>query len=117
MTPAEGVRAHIDLQCAQPGGVMLPIHWGTFNLAPHPWAEPGEGTVAAAAEAGARLALPKPGEPCEPTAESVPGQPWWRSVATAPTGGWATAPGGSTAAGTDRDESAGTGSPEVAPTG
>ncbi|WP_175409025.1 MBL fold metallo-hydrolase, partial [Streptomyces sp. TRM64462] len=63
MTPAEGMRAHLDLQGGHPSGVMLPIHWATFNLAPHPWAEPGEGTVAAAAEAGARIALPRPGEP------------------------------------------------------
>ncbi|MFV0126745.1 MBL fold metallo-hydrolase [Streptomyces sp. HMX112] len=88
MTPAEGVRAHLDLQGGRPAGVLLPIHWGTFNLAPHPWAEPGEGTVAAAAEAAVRTALPRPGEPFEPTAASVPGTPWWRDAAHAPAGGW-----------------------------
>ncbi|MGW7255432.1 MBL fold metallo-hydrolase [Streptomyces sp. NPDC054834] len=89
MTPEEGVRAHLDLQGGQAAsGVMLPIHWATFNLAPHPWAEPGEGTVAAAREAGARVALPRPGEPFEPTAETVPSEPWWRDVALAPAGGW-----------------------------
>ena len=51
MTPEEGLRAHLDLQGGQPHGVLLPIHWGTFNLAPHPWAEPGEWTTVAA-EAG-----------------------------------------------------------------
>ncbi|WP_442809824.1 hypothetical protein [Streptomyces sp. SR27] len=45
------MRAHLDLQGGGPAGVMLPIHWGTFNLAPHPWAEPGEGAVEAAAGA------------------------------------------------------------------
>ncbi|MFD3521617.1 MBL fold metallo-hydrolase [Streptomyces sp. NPDC058653] len=89
MTPAEGVRAHIDLQQDSPTGVMLPIHWGTFNLAPHPWAEPGEGTVTAAAESGVRIALPRPGESYEPTAgDTIPGTPWWRAVAIPPTGGW-----------------------------
>ncbi|MFD4143741.1 MBL fold metallo-hydrolase [Streptomyces sp. NPDC058572] len=102
MTPAEGMRAHLDLQGGQPAGVMLPIHWCTFNLAPHPWAEPGEGTVAAGAEAGARVALPRPGEPFEPTSDTVPAVPWWRAVATAPGGGWGS--------------SAGSGTPEVAPT-
>ncbi|WP_443079237.1 MBL fold metallo-hydrolase [Streptomyces sp. NBC_01498] len=88
MTPAEGLRAHLDLQQGNPSGVMLPIHWGTFNLAPHPWAEPGEGTVAAAAESGVRIALPRPGESYEPTvSETIPGAPWWRSVALPPTGG------------------------------
>ncbi|MFD7611522.1 MBL fold metallo-hydrolase [Streptomyces sp. NPDC059828] len=81
MTPAEGMRAHLDLQGGQPSGVMLPIHWATFNLAPHPWDEPGEGCVTAAAEAGARLALPLPGQPFEPTAADVPAAPWWRAVA------------------------------------
>ncbi|MFF9867151.1 MBL fold metallo-hydrolase [Streptomyces sp. NPDC013953] len=87
MTPAEGMRAHLDLQGGSPAGVMLPIHWATFNLAPHPWAEPGDGTVEAAARAGARVALPRPGEPFEPTAAEVPGTPWWREVAHLPSGG------------------------------
>jgi len=87
MTPEEGMRAHLDLQGGRqglqggrPGGVMLPIHWATFNLATHPWAEPGEGTVAAADAVGASVALPRPGEPFEPTAETVPSEPWWRAV-------------------------------------
>ncbi|MGR8007136.1 MBL fold metallo-hydrolase [Streptomyces hypolithicus] len=88
MTPTEGVRAHLDLQGGSAqgpsAGPMLPIHWGTFNLAPHPWAEPGEGTVAAARDAGARIALPRPGEPFEPTAGTLPAAPWWRPVAVAP---------------------------------
>ncbi|MEV6204639.1 MBL fold metallo-hydrolase [Streptomyces sp. NPDC051771] len=79
MTPAEGVRAHLDLQGGTPGGVLLPIHWGTFNLAPHPWAEPGEWTRDAAREAGQAVALPRPGEPFEP-AGKVPADPWWRAV-------------------------------------
>ncbi|OAR23173.1 MBL fold metallo-hydrolase [Streptomyces sp. ERV7] len=90
MTPAEGMRAHLDLQGGRPHGVMLPIHWGTFNLAPHPWAEPGEGTMAAAAATGAGIALPIPGEPFEPTSENVPSAPWWRPVAPTPEGGWPT---------------------------
>ena len=50
LTPEEGMRAHLDLQGGAAAGVMLPIHWGTFNLAPHPWAEPGEWTRDAAEE-------------------------------------------------------------------
>ncbi|MFK8909898.1 MBL fold metallo-hydrolase [Streptomyces sp. YS-3] len=88
MTPAEGMRAHLDLQGGRPHGVLLPIHWGTFNLAPHPWSEPGEGTMAAAAAADARIALPIPGEPFEPASEHVPSAPWWRPVAPPPADGW-----------------------------
>ncbi|MFE9256646.1 MBL fold metallo-hydrolase [Streptomyces sp. NPDC006879] len=81
MTPQEGMRAHLDLQGGMPIGTMLPIHWGTFNLAPHPWSEPGEGSVEAAERAGASLALPLPGEPFEPSAKRVPHEPWWRPFA------------------------------------
>lgn len=88
MTPEEGMRAHLDLQGGVPRGLMLPIHWGTFNLAAHAWADPGEGTIAAARKADARIGLPHPGEPFEPTAESVPSEPWWRAVAPIPAGGW-----------------------------
>ncbi|GGW10235.1 MBL fold metallo-hydrolase [Streptomyces capoamus] len=80
MTPEEGLRAHLDLQGGAPHGVLLPIHWGTFNLAPHPWAEPGEWTKEAAEEAGQAVALPRPGEPFEP-AGKLPAEAWWRGVA------------------------------------
>lgn len=79
MTPEEGMRAHLDLQGGQPHGAMLPIHWGTFNLALHPWAEPGEWTAAAAEAVGQAVALPIPGQPFEPAGE-LPGRPWWRDV-------------------------------------
>lgn len=79
MTPEEGLRAHLDLQGGDPHGVLLPIHWGTFNLAPHPWAEPGEWTKEAAEEAGQAVALPRPGEPFEP-AGKLPAEAWWRGV-------------------------------------
>ncbi|MFJ8311608.1 MULTISPECIES: MBL fold metallo-hydrolase [unclassified Streptomyces] len=79
MTPAEGLRAHLDLQGGAPHGVTMPIHWGTFNLALHAWAEPGEWSMDAAAEAGQALATPRPGEPFEP-AGALPTDPWWRAV-------------------------------------
>jgi L-ascorbate metabolism protein UlaG (beta-lactamase superfamily) len=80
MSPDQGMQAHLDLQGHKPHGVMLPIHWGTFSLAPHPWAEPGEWTRDAARKAGQAVALPRPGEPFEP-AGKLPGNPWWRAVA------------------------------------
>ncbi|MFJ9814986.1 MBL fold metallo-hydrolase [Streptomyces sp. NPDC101151] len=83
MTPGEGLRAHLDLQGGAPHGVLLPIHWGTFNLATHAWAEPGEWTKDAAEEAEQAVALPRPGEPFEP-AGALPTVPWWRAV-SAPT--------------------------------
>jgi L-ascorbate metabolism protein UlaG (beta-lactamase superfamily) len=79
MTPEEGVQAHLDLH----GKVLLPIHWCTFNLAPHPWDEPAERTVAAALALDAELAMPRPGKPFEP-AELPEITPWWRAVAASP---------------------------------
>jgi L-ascorbate metabolism protein UlaG (beta-lactamase superfamily) len=79
MTPDEGVRSHLDLQGGSPVGVLLPIHWGTFNLAPHAWAEPGEWTRHAGEAAGQAVALPRPGEPFEP-ARALPTEAWWRAV-------------------------------------
>jgi L-ascorbate metabolism protein UlaG (beta-lactamase superfamily) len=83
MTPEEGVQAHRDLSGGSPRGVMLPIHWGTFNLAPHPWEEPAERTVARAAGAGVTVAVPRPGESFEPEG-AIPGEPWWQAVAARP---------------------------------
>ncbi|WP_280715081.1 MBL fold metallo-hydrolase [Kitasatospora sp. MAP5-34] len=81
MTPEEGVRAHLDLG----GEVLLPIHWCTFNLAPHPWEEPAERSVAAAQALDAVLAVPRPGEPFEP-ADPPALQLWWRAAAALPKG-------------------------------
>ncbi|MFI6934839.1 MBL fold metallo-hydrolase [Streptomyces sp. NPDC050287] len=79
MTPEEGMRAHLDLQGGQPHGVMMPIHWGTFNLAAHAWSEPGEWTLAAAGAVGQSAAVPVPGQPFEPAGD-LPTRPWWRDV-------------------------------------
>ncbi|KPH97283.1 hypothetical protein OK074_6569 [Actinobacteria bacterium OK074] len=96
MTPEEGVRAHLDLQQGRPHGVLLPIHWGTFNLAPHAWAEPGEWTKDAAQDAGQAVALPRPGEPFEP-AGTVPSDPWWQAVSAPIDRPWRRSPGPGTA--------------------
>ncbi|MDL5205016.1 MBL fold metallo-hydrolase [Streptomyces sp. ALI-76-A] len=89
MTPEEGMRAHLDLQGGRAHGAMLPIHWGTFNLAAHAWAEPGEWTVAAGEAVGQAVAVPVPGQPFEPAGE-LPVRPWWRDVSRPLKGGWPT---------------------------
>ncbi|GAA2919558.1 MBL fold metallo-hydrolase [Streptomyces thioluteus] len=88
MNPDEGLRAHLDLQGGDPTrGVLLPIHWGTFVLAPHPWEEPAEWTMHAALQAGVTMVAPKPGRPFEP-ANPPAVEPWWRGVAVPPEVGW-----------------------------
>ena len=61
------------------GGAFLPIHWGTFSLAMHAWDQPAEVLLEQGPKAGARLVMPRLGEPIEPAhAEKV--EPWWRAV-------------------------------------
>jgi L-ascorbate metabolism protein UlaG (beta-lactamase superfamily) len=76
MTPEEAVQTHRDLR----GGVMLPVHWGTFNLAFHAWRDPVVRAVAAAAKSGVRIVVPKPGEFVEPAALPVRLDPWWERL-------------------------------------
>ncbi len=58
-------------------GKLLPVHWGTFNLAMHAWYEPAEALLAKKPEG---LLMPRLGEPVEP-ARAEAGTPWWRPVA------------------------------------
>ncbi|MBM7112931.1 MBL fold metallo-hydrolase [Archangium primigenium] len=61
------------------GGLLLPVHWGTFNLALHAWDEPAETLVRLGAERGTRLVMPRAGTAVEPSrVEGV--DPWWRTV-------------------------------------
>jgi L-ascorbate metabolism protein UlaG (beta-lactamase superfamily) len=68
------------------GGPLLPIHWGTFDLGLHPWAEPAESVFVGAAAAGARLITPRLGAAVEPAHAERP-DPWWRAVAAAAAAG------------------------------
>lgn len=76
MNPEEAVRAHGDLG----GEVLLPIHWATFELAFHGWAEPVQRLWVAAAEAGVALALPMPGQRIT-NADPPPIEDWWTALA------------------------------------
>jgi L-ascorbate metabolism protein UlaG (beta-lactamase superfamily) len=74
MNPEDAVRAHRDVTDA---GLLVPIHWATFRLAPHPWAEPAERLLTAAEPAGVRVVVPMPGQRVDPDTASD-GDPWWR---------------------------------------
>ncbi len=75
MTPEEAVAAHGDLG----GRLLLPIHWATFDLAFHTWAEPVQRLLAAAAARGVSVTVPRPGgrvDGDEPAAD----EPWWTAA-------------------------------------
>jgi len=70
--PEQAVRAHQLVR----GGLLVPVHWGTFDLAMHGWTEPAERVLVAAQQAGVRLALPRPGQPVEPASPPALAR-WW----------------------------------------
>ncbi len=73
MTPEEAVRAHRDVR----GDLLIPVHWGTFTLAPHAWAEPVDRLWAEARARDVRLAVPRPGQRVDVlTPQRV--DPWWQ---------------------------------------
>jgi L-ascorbate metabolism protein UlaG (beta-lactamase superfamily) len=73
MGPVNALKAYDTLG----SGAFLPIHWGTFNLAIHPWSEPAETVYRLGA--GLPLIMPRLGAPTEPS-ESNGVDPWWREV-------------------------------------
>jgi len=73
--PEQAVRAHQMVR----GKVMLPVHWGLFNLASHGWTEPIERVLAEAESTGVTVATPRPGQSFEPSAVP-PVERWWPEV-------------------------------------
>ncbi len=73
--PANALRAFETLG----GGTLLPIHWGTFDLALHSWEEPAETLFTMAETEGARIVTPPLGRPIEPSLVRS-STPWWRAV-------------------------------------
>ena len=76
MFPEQTAQAHQDLN----GDVLLPIHWGRFDLALHPWAEPIERLRIAAGEKAIELTQPRIGERFALQGE-LPKTAWWRGNA------------------------------------
>ncbi len=75
LTPEDAVRVHALVS----GGLLLPIHWGTFNLAFHAWDEPPERLLQALGGVEVRVAIPRPGESVEPSAPPEL-DTWWRRM-------------------------------------
>ena len=73
MDPESAVQAHVDLGAS----TLLPLHWGTFNLAYHAWDEPILRTLSAASARGVRVVTPRIGEPYD-AAQAFAGGAWYR---------------------------------------
>jgi len=59
-------------------GLLMPIHWGLFELAPQGWREPIERMVELADERGIKLWMPEPGVPTEVVKGEEMRVGWWR---------------------------------------
>ena len=73
MQPEQSIAAHRLVR----GKTMMPVHWGTFDLAFHRWDEPAERIRVLAAEQGVHLVQPRPGETVGP--DTALQSPWWRA--------------------------------------
>lgn len=71
----QAVRGHMEAK----GGVFLPVHWGTFDLALHPWDEPIIKAVKAAKENGVTIATPKIGTLVD-LGKPIQNEAWWEEI-------------------------------------
>lgn len=74
LTPEEAVQAHIMLR----GRQLVPIHWGSFDLAFHSWQEPIERMVVAADREDIELLTSRIGETVVPSEHK--NSFWWRDL-------------------------------------
>jgi L-ascorbate metabolism protein UlaG (beta-lactamase superfamily) len=75
MTPEEAVQVHLDVK----GRTLLPVHWGTFNLAYHPWDEPTIRAMTSADQKYIILVTPKVGELIDIHAKNESFN-WWKDT-------------------------------------
>ncbi len=75
MFPEETVKAHLDLK----GNLLHPIHWGTFNLALHPWHDPMNRVEKAAQKHNITLVTPIAGQTIEYDSGTY-GDAWWHAA-------------------------------------
>jgi hypothetical protein len=59
-------------------GLLMPIHWGLFDLALHAWRQPIERIIELADKADLPLWFPEPGRPEEVVSGQQLRSDWWR---------------------------------------
>jgi L-ascorbate metabolism protein UlaG (beta-lactamase superfamily) len=73
MQPEDAARTALDVRAR----LLIPVHWGTFNLAFHAWNEPPDRVLSAARASNVPIVVPRPGQLVEP-GSTQPGPEWWR---------------------------------------
>ena len=71
--PEQTVIAHQAVR----GKVLLPVHWGLFDLGNHGWTEPMERVLTAAERQGVRVVTPRPGASVELADADGEVDRWW----------------------------------------
>lgn len=80
MNPEEAVRTHLDLGGTERrDSLLVPVHWGTFNLAFHDWSEPIARLLPAAEADGVATAVPIPGQRVDVSRPRTD-EPWWADL-------------------------------------
>jgi len=80
MGPDGAAKAYAALGGPQRAGLLMPIHWGLFDLALHGWRQPMERLCETAAQRGWPLFAPEPGLPTEVAAIQ---SDWWKAAKAA----------------------------------
>jgi L-ascorbate metabolism protein UlaG (beta-lactamase superfamily) len=80
--PENAAKAFLSM--GERGGLLMPIHWGLFNLALHAWDQPIEHMLQLAEAQRLPLWIPAPGEPTEVVAAEPAASRWWRPAAREP---------------------------------
>lgn len=75
MFPEDSIRAHVDLGAQ----VLLPIHWGTFELSFHAWNEPIRRAVQSAKTHGVQMVTPRLGEVVT-IGQTFENTDWWEEL-------------------------------------
>jgi L-ascorbate metabolism protein UlaG (beta-lactamase superfamily) len=78
MGPDGAAKAFAELGAA---GLLMPIHWGLFDLALHAWYQPIERMNDLAEAAGFTLFSPEPGLPTAVIPDEQLRSPWWHRAA------------------------------------
>jgi len=75
MDPEQAIAAHLAVRARR----MLPVSWGTFNIAFHDWDEPIKRALKTANEKNVELVMPRVGE-LVIAGEPFRSQSWWEDV-------------------------------------
>ncbi len=74
MMPEQTAQAGLDVRANK----IMPIHWGAFKLAMHPWTEPVQRVFKKAKELGVPVTTPRIGEIFYLDSTAISNEEWWK---------------------------------------